>query len=73
MMTAAKRYCKRKKTSSATLYPDRRPISGRCGIYLRIVLGIASVQRDRLQIQAAVKVDGGHDVSLMKRKKIQPF
>jgi hypothetical protein len=37
--------------------------SGRCGIYLWIVLCIACVQRNGLQIQAAVKVDGGHDVS----------
>jgi hypothetical protein len=52
-----------KKPSSATLYPDG--ITGKVWkreIYLRIVLGVASVQRDGLEIQAAVKVDGGNNV-----------
>jgi hypothetical protein len=31
-------------------------------IYLRIILGVASVQGDGLEIQAAVKVDGGNNV-----------
>lgn len=61
MITAAKRYLITRVQSSATLYPDEI-ISG-CGIYLRVVLGVASVQRDGLEIQTAVKVDSSHDVS----------
>jgi hypothetical protein len=30
--------------------------------YLRIVLGVASVERNGLEIKTAVKVDGGHDI-----------
>jgi hypothetical protein len=35
---------------------------GRCGIYLRVVLGITRVQRDCLQVKTAVQVDRSHDV-----------
>ena len=54
-----------KSQSSATLYPDvcihREMWSDR---YLRIVLGVASVKRDGLEIETAVQVDGSHDVPL---------
>lgn len=61
----------RKKDSSATLYPDAI-ISGKCGIYLWIVLSIARMQRDSLQIQTTVEVDGRDDVSL-KEDIVQYF
>lgn len=37
------------------------------------VLGVASVKSNRLQIQAAVQVDSGHDVSLEYSISIQSF
>jgi len=64
MITAAKRYAEKKRPVQPHCTLNVQTISGRCGIYLWIVLGVASVQRDGLQIQAAVKVDGSHDVSL---------
>jgi hypothetical protein len=69
-MTAAKRYLQKKReTSSATLYPECMEQSqGRCGIYLRVVLGITRVQRDCLQVKTAVQVDRSHDVPFQVEK-----
>ena len=41
------------------------------GETLRVVLGVASMQRNRLEVQATIEIDGGHDVSL-KRHTIKP-
>jgi hypothetical protein len=34
--------------------------------YLGVVLGIPSMQSDRLEIQATIEIDGGDDVSSRK-------
>lgn len=36
---------------------------------LGIVLGVTSMQSDRLEIQSTVEVDSGDDVSIWKRDK----
>jgi hypothetical protein len=33
-------------------------------MYLRVVLGVTSMQSNRLEVQAAIEIDGGNDVSL---------
>jgi hypothetical protein len=55
MITAAKRY-----TRSARL---QRDLARQVDDYLWIVLGITSMQGDRLQIESAIKIDRGDDVS----------
>lgn len=56
MMTAAKRYTLRFSNNLVRLVASSKQ-------YLGVVLRIASVERDRLEIQTAIEIDRGDDVS----------
>jgi hypothetical protein len=55
MMTAAKRY-----KSSYESASEQHDVLDH--LYLGVVLGVAGMQRDRLQVEPAAEVDGGDDV-----------
>lgn len=55
-MTAAKRYTLRFSNNLVRLVASSKQ-------YLGVVLRIASVERDRLEIQTAIEIDRGDDVS----------